>query len=364
MAKIAIIDDAIQDDRLENPTTAHYCLKNGLFEQAKMLSYSTSHDTHGTLVAKVLQTYAKEYEMISIQILDDWFAQRTCSADRLISALKFCGQIDVDLIHCSIGTERLSRIRQIRKPLDMLSWKKIPIIAAGSNARYRTIPASCSGVFGVMYAENSPLPPGAFAFAGDSYLGTELIANYELFTTSNMQYAKSSSLAAPVVTAKVNDLLNRGIGRSFDTLTAELQCCAWSDNTFGNWKERSFRAVESVPVAYLVDVFAQDGQSQIDLLDVFARYGYEAVGITGVSSVQDVRLLCYRDLREQSPKQILMRMLASTRVDLLIVFLTSADIQDWQQEIEQDPIVLYQTELEDYRTVNPHQVYIKLIESF
>ena len=363
MTKIAIIDDLIQDNCLKHPVV-HYRLENGCFRQTMMCLHEGMTATHGTIVAKVLQTYAWEYEIINIQILDNWFTQHACSADRLIVALEFCSQIDVDVVHCSIGTERLSRIRQVQEPLAKLLHKNIPVIAAGSNEMYRTIPASCPGVFGVMFTDNCLLPPGRFAVAEDPYLDTEFVANYELFDTTNMHHAKSSSLAAPVVTARVNELLNSEGACSFDMLMTALKREAWPDGLSDHWIERPLRTTESVPVVYLVDIFAQDGQRQIGLLNIFAQYGYEAVGITSVNTVKDVRLLCYTGLCNQSPEKIVRSMLASTRADLLIVFLKATDVHQWESMITHDTITLCATKADERYTNDPYRVYLKLMNCF
>jgi hypothetical protein len=363
MTKIAIIDDLIQDNCLKYPVI-HYRLENGCFRQTKICSHEEMAATHGTLVAKVLQTYAMEYEIISIQILDNWFKQRTCSAGRLIAALEFCSQLDVDVVHCSIGTERLSRIRQVRDPLAELLHKKIPVIAAGSNAMYRTIPASCNGVVGVLSTENSLLPPGRFVIEEDLYLGIGFAANYELIGTTDAQYAKSSSLAAPVVTASVNELLNSGVDYSIDAIITALKRQAWTDGMSDHWIERPFRTIETVPVAYLVNIFAQDEQKQIELLDIFAEHGYEAFGITDVNTVNDVRVLNIKDLRNQPPAQIIRRTLASVRTDLLLVFLTSADWHDWGKIVTQDSIVLHSAGSDDMNATDPYLMYLNLMNYF
>ena len=226
----------------------------------------------------------------------------------------------MDAIHCSIGTERLSRIRKCGNLLEAFLRRDIPIIAAGSNAGYRTIPASCPGVFGVMSVEDDMLPPGTFAFAEDLYLGTEWIANYALSASESVRFPRSSSLAAPVVTAQINNLLNQQMEPSLPELTKALKRCAWPDIGHERLVERQYRTPAQIPIVYLVDSFAQDEQEQSALLDVFALHGYEAFGITmRMKDIRDVRLLNCTERQAQSLADIQARAIASARMDLLIV---------------------------------------------
>ena len=364
MARIVVIDDAIQDNLLQKPVIERYCLEDGLFCQSRVGLPPGVHNTHGTMVAKVLQTYAKECEIISVQILDDWFAQRKCSSDRLIAALEFCGQLNVDAIHCSIGTERLSRIRKCGNLLEAFLRRDIPIIAAGSNAGYRTIPASCPGVFGVMSVEDDMLPPGTFAFAEDLYLGTEWIANYALSASESVRFPRSSSLAAPVVTAQINNLLNQQMEPSLPELTKALKRCAWPDIGHERLVERQNRTPAQIPIVYLVDSYAQDEQEQSALLDVFALHGYEAFGITmRMKDIRDVRLLNCTERQAQSLADIQARAIASARMDLLIVFLTSSDVTYWQTEGDSNAIVLQAMQAAAGCITTPQEIYQRIVES-
>ena len=102
----------------------------------------------------------------------------------------------------------------------------------------------------------------------------------------------------------------------------------------------------------------------IERLNIFAQHGYEAVGITSVNTVKDVWLLCYTGLCNQSPAQIVRRMRASTRADLLIVFLEATDVHQWESMITRDNITLYATKTDERYANDPYHVYLRLQNVF
>lgn len=366
MAKIAIIDDAICNSFLEKPITARYKLIDGAFcmiEDEDNVE-DNLYLTHGTLVAKILQQYATEYEIISVQILDNWFLQHKCSTELLLIALDFCIRSDIDLIHCSIGTERLSHIREMDDLLSQIIQSNIPIVAACSNAKYRTIPASCANVFGVMCDEENILPEGTFALLKNPYLNIEFVANYQLPIIGGRGGAKSNSLAAPVITAKINDLLNMKMEHSIPIIFDELKRKAWPDIRYDSLPNSRIGNQDSVPIVYLVDVFPEDSCWQSKLLNIFAFHGYEAVGLSSATEVYDVRLLCYMDVNIQKPKDIQERIIASTRLDLLLVFLNMETAHIWGLNKEPDALILQITrdDLQDKNSADI--VYNKVIDLF
>ena len=107
-----------------------------------------------------------------------------------------------------------------------------------------------------------------------------------------------------------------------------------------------------------------DGGFLIERLDILAQHGYEAVGTTSVNTVKDVRLLCYTGLCKQSPEKIVRSMLASTRADLLIVFLKATDVHQWESMITHDTITLCATKADERYANDPYRVYLKLMNCF
>ena len=111
MARIAIIDDLIPTNLLKVPLTESYLFSQGRFN--KIQPIHSKRYTHGTFVATIFESYATEFDLINIAILEDWSQQRNISPKVLKQSLEFCLQVGVDAINISAGTERLSDIRLI-----------------------------------------------------------------------------------------------------------------------------------------------------------------------------------------------------------------------------------------------------------
>ena len=206
MSRIAIIDDAIHSEFLSQPVITHYHFSDGIFKK-QMLSLKPEL-SHGTLVAKVFEQYGIEYEIVSIQLIENWFLHRRCPVELLKQALEFCTSLECDIINISLGTTCLSDESALTPSIDKVISAGIPIVAACSNTFHRTIPASLSGVFGVVCDLQDQLKAGEYAFSPNPYLGTEFIANYDASLIGKRGVRKSNSLAASVISAQINNLIN------------------------------------------------------------------------------------------------------------------------------------------------------------
>lgn len=362
MAKIAIIDDAIHDGLLKKKVLSRYRYSEGKFYRG--IASANPHYTHGTIVAKMLENYATDYQIVSIQLLEDWFVQRKCSTSLLIKALEFCTQINIDVVHISLGTTRLSESQKMSEHIYRLTQSGIPIIAACSNDFYRTIPAAFPNVFGVISDKLDLLREGEFAEVYDQYLGTNFIANNQNYFPNIMSFSKSNSLAATIVTAHVNHILNKGIDRSIPEIYCSLQKESRKmPNTMLPPKTILVNR-ESIPIVYLIDVFSRDMYKQTALLDEFCAQGYEAVGMTCISGTDDVRMIHYSEAQGLDLQLVQKHLIACTQSDLLIAFLNSEIVHfPLSQNIQNEGVLcISRKELSQVSVEDVESVYSRLIE--
>lgn len=319
MARIAMIDDLIHPALLKQEIGASYLLMQDEFRNIPQPT--SDRYTHGTLVTKVFESYATQYEIINVAILEDWAKQKVIPSDTLKKALEFCLQIDVDAINISVGTQRLSDIRFVGQALKAVSDANIPIIAACSNDWYRTIPASCQSVFGVVADQKNTLHPGQYIVQDDCYLGANFVANYELSVPQAKRFVPSNSLATPVVTAKVNQLINAGV-KTIAQLMGHLNSNAIHKVLSIQSEGHHTVNMNDIPVVCVVDIFSQNPVGQIELLNVFSKHGYETMALSELDEVDDVRVLSLCKLHEMSFSKIKQCIIKSSKCNVVIAFIS------------------------------------------
>lgn len=316
MARIAVIDDSINDCMLKTEVKERYIYESGSFKRSNRKPQNKI--THGTLVAKVFETYAVSYEIVSIQLLENWFKQQACPVSSLVKALEFCATLDIDLIHISIGTEKLSDYRFLKDAIQRIENSNIPMVAACSNYPCRTIPASCKGIFGVIADHDNLLSGGEYVTNISHYLGTEFMADYELDIPLSGKIEKSNSLAAAVISANINNFLNEKKRKcTFDEIFAYLQ-----HNAEQNIEIRKDIVYldDETPIVCLGNSISMNENKQIEIINILARNGYEAIGISYNGPYDDVRLLeghCFNECSSLRYEEVF---LTVPNIDIILVF--------------------------------------------
>lgn len=334
MARIAVIDDAIHDMVLSKRVSERYCLENGEFYKTGRCEETGL--SHGTLVANVLEQYSAAYELISIQMIGNWFTEKRCQVAALCQALDLCTEIGCDVINISVGTKRLSASRALGRALGKVLHAGIPIVAACSNTFYRTVPAAQPGVFGVTCDPMQRLAPGSYAFSPEPYLGTDYIANYELTLPGIEDAHRSNSLAAAVLTAQVNNLIHHAhlshadLAEALRAESMPYKFCpaAYADRT------------TECPVVYLSDLLTGRWEEQIALINLFADAGYEV--LAGSDRSLDARFLSLPALGCGTAKELQQRLCACAKVDLILVFTSPhwLKLQDWRDFDAESAIIV------------------------
>lgn len=153
-------------------------------------------------------TDISDIEWFNICVLDD--KTDNGSVDRLIRGLRICEDEDVKLIHMSIGSVEFADLSRIKEAVDRLISKGTVIVAALSNSGRKTYPACIDGVIGVKSCKPSDMKEHIYVeepFDGIHFLvGSE----HRICTFGvDMVTEESNSMAAPVITARVIDILRK-----------------------------------------------------------------------------------------------------------------------------------------------------------
>lgn len=329
MSRIVVIDDIIHESFLARPAISQrYRLTPEGF--CKAVANDDRSISHGTLVAKILEQYTNDYELINVQITDNWFQTHRCPIEYLHQALKFCLEIPCDIINISLGSKRLSDMSGITPVIQEIQHAGIPLVAACSNTFHRTIPAAAHGVIGVACDSSNQLMPGTYRADYNPYLGTDYVANYVLNSPNVQPSHGSNSLAAAVITAQINNILIQKNDRILDW-KAELDNRS-SDRDSGKKKYPLYFAdFNEVPVIYLVDILANQPEQQRKLLDLFNHAGYEVIAASSVYQSDDIRLIDLSSIGSNTVAKTQNSLCSCAKIDLVLFFVSShwMTSQDW-----------------------------------
>lgn len=207
---IAVLDDGINPGRYPCIRKMAFDLRinqsGRIFQRRKQESSSQSH---GTTCAAIIQKYAPDAELGSIQVLQDDSGRGY--PKQLITALHWCAERQIPLIQMSIGSRLLWDVEPIRTAVQEVLESGTVIVAALANTNRFSVPACMEGVIGVRTSsimegdQYAPIEGGLFevAFAASS--------RHELTDYAGETHITSicNSFAAPLITAKVYDLLKK-----------------------------------------------------------------------------------------------------------------------------------------------------------
>jgi len=209
MNKIVIIDDGVCAESLD--TISEFCAYIVL-ESGNILPYhSESNNTHGTICAKIMETYCSLDCLVSLKILDP---NRSGSIGRLESALEWCISNNIKLIHMSLGTQHYYDIKLLSNYIKILVERNCIMVAAQANNGVFTYPASYPGVIGVRRDIDSILRQGQYTFAYNDSLpmGNNIVATYDTAVKIEhldlCELANSNSYIAPIITGIVKKYMD------------------------------------------------------------------------------------------------------------------------------------------------------------
>lgn len=211
MARIAILDDNINQSYLKSARISERFLVIDNKVRHNQQTGVTDICTHGTVSAMILERCTDIFELYSIQILKDFYRKDDIS--NLKRALELCYELDVDIIHMSFGSSRLSDADEIRDIIQSLAGKGVVMVAAHHNRKKLVVPSAFDQVIGVQCDHNDILLPGRFTWLPNNPYGSCVMINcmYPEFEKEIDAFMPCNSYSVPVFVAYVNKLFNQGI---------------------------------------------------------------------------------------------------------------------------------------------------------
>lgn len=204
--KIAIIDNGVDETRLNYNMKSNICINpNGrcILDNQNL---SNMNFMHGTICAAIIQNHFPDSEIYSLRILDE---NGKGEIECLEPALEWCLESGISVVNLSLGTTHFKDKTGIRKIINHYANQGICIIAATSNSKYVTYPASFSNVLGVAIRDK---PYNEMMVK--TKLGLDVLSPVEqelVIWGKNIVIQRSNSYATPFVTALVGKLFSEEI---------------------------------------------------------------------------------------------------------------------------------------------------------
>jgi hypothetical protein len=164
---------------------------------------------HGTTCARIITKYAPRAEFCSLRIFHE--EKLTSSWSKLITALEWCLNSRIPIIHMSIGSSFMSDYKKMRSLIVKILRQNQVVVAAYSNSQaYSSAPACIRGVFGV--AADPNLKDNLYYFSRKRSERHMIYASSQHILTSLSGMVtitqNTNSYAAPTLTSHVHNLLN------------------------------------------------------------------------------------------------------------------------------------------------------------
>ena len=160
MSKIAILDTGISPKYL-------HCKKFHAYNVCgKEDGKEVSETSHGTICARVLDYFASDYELYSIQIMEESRKMTEKPMGDILhleKGLRLCLALDVNIVCMSSVSSLLSDSNVIYSAAKELAAKSF-LLAALDNRKYVTVPAAYPFVTGVQSDVKNCLNPGELAY--------------------------------------------------------------------------------------------------------------------------------------------------------------------------------------------------------
>ncbi|MEK5415346.1 MULTISPECIES: S8 family serine peptidase [unclassified Paenibacillus] len=202
--KIAVIDDGINEYLLGEPVVQQlifnddFTINNYTIDRPERI-------THGTICAGIIKHYYPEIHMYSLKILSETL---NGNIQKLYSALEWCVQNDIQVVNVSLGSHCSADLLETQKVINKVAGQGLIIVCAASNHDYITYPASFSNVIGVKREVSDTLLEGEFYLNGNIIDGIEFTA-FARHKLNGKECSNSNSFAAPMITAKVCELIGK-----------------------------------------------------------------------------------------------------------------------------------------------------------
>lgn len=274
--KAAIIDDGANPIIFKNQTSL--AISHDL--EVTYRNFDDHYCSHATECISIINKYTdvSNVDWFNICVLDEQTEKG--SLKKFLKALDVCIEKKVNVVHLSIGSRQFVDFSEIESKITALVANGTIVVAALSNEGTITYPACLDNVIGVR--------------SSDELYGNEYIAVNSAFdnicffasskheiTVSGVSYETlpSNSYSAPVITAKVLNLLSQNHEMTYEMIIKSLVCDAKEiidDNRLARYSGTEENNID-IPI---IGILLKDNSSVTgmvsDLCDYFKADGYYA----------------------------------------------------------------------------------------
>ena len=226
---IAVIDDGVDTGLFGLGRLAFDIEVDSNLQVTVRLEQKLFLPSHGTTCAAIIKKYAEEACIGSIKILND--TNKKAMKYQLIKALYWCAQNSVRLTHLSLGTIDFRDFDEIKECINDVTRQGLIVVAACNNRNVYTLPACLHNVIGVRCRQI--YTDGQYKFHPHAFDGVDISASGRHFITDaydNSRYTNpSNSFAAPMITARVHNMLKDEPGLSPEKIKKNLYRDALND---------------------------------------------------------------------------------------------------------------------------------------
>ena len=274
--KAAIIDDGAHP-QLFNSSEG---ISVDGYSDVKEGAFNENYCSHATECMALIRKFTSlsDINWLNIRVLDN--ETYSGSIDRFIRALEICLEKNVKLIHMSIGSEYFMDFPKIKEITEKLLANGAVLIASMSNSGKLTYPACISGVIGVKSGDG--IENNGYIYVDSPFDSISFIAGSEheirLFDVEYITQ-KCNSMAAPVITAKVIDILRNSPEADSREVADELKKSALSIKKEDIYDETGEISEEELQTPVL-GIYLSDQKSSVELAEglhkLFEADGYNA----------------------------------------------------------------------------------------
>ena len=312
--------------------------------------------SHATLCAKIFLDYT--LSACDLFFINIWKEEESkANINSLIIALSWCLENKITLINLSLGTTLVSDISVLFSIINILIKKNIIIVAASSNAQKLTFPASFSQVIGVKSLQCKAGEAG-FIYHENSidrieiscYVKEEVIE----FQGNHYPLYAANSLAAPIISAKICNLLMEEGYNSIDKIKMKLKAhsLSLSNNINDNIYQKYFKKTIDIPIIAIInDNINFNIASFIQkILTAFTKQGYQGISLSENNRTNLLhKTLNLTNFTGYSPMESLHFYAHYCNVDYVIV---SGSYEYLFKNVEKEiDIILYRVEFENFKGI-------------
>ena len=176
-------------------------------------------DGHGSICAAIIKKYSSSL-IGSIRVINK--KEQRGSVDKLIEAITWCIDNNIDVVHMSIGSTEICDKEKLQKVICRGLAKGCIFVSALSNKHAWSYPACFSGVIGVK--ANPLLKNNEYILSGHKSIDFEAnsVHKVQILEKLVIETHKSNSYAAPVITGHICNILEDTTDHRIESIRQEL----------------------------------------------------------------------------------------------------------------------------------------------